>query len=294
ALKRSLPAVQFTTSIFRPASFIEQALGNLRQAMIWGSIFVAIVLIGFLFEWRTALISLVAIPLSIISALFVLTHWGVTINTMVLAGLAIPIGEVVDDAIIDVENVVRRLQQNSLLPQPRPAFDVVLDASMEVRSAVVYASFIVVFVCLPIFFMGGVAGAFFRPLALAYILAVMASLVVALIVTPAMCLILLPRAFAHRETAPLIRRVRWLYAHLLPVALRFKWAVAVVLVGLLIGAGVLFTDFKEEYLPQFQENDFVMHWVAKPGTGLDVMTRDIVKIGQEMLDETSVKGFGSH
>ncbi len=294
SLKKSLPAVEFTTNIFRPATFIEQALGNLRQAMIWGSIFVAIILIGFLFEWRTALISLVAIPLSIISALVLLSYCGVTINTMVLAGLAIAIGEVVDDAIIDVENVVRRLQQNSLLPQPRPAFNVVLDASLEVRSAVVYASFIVVLVCLPIFFMQGVAGAFFRPLALSYILAVMASLVVALIVTPAMCLILLPRAFAHREAAPLIRAVRWAYSHLLAGALRLKWAMAVVLLGLLVGAGMLFTTLKEEYLPQFQEYDFVMHWVAKPGTGLEVMTRDICQIGHEMQSEKAVEGFGSH
>src|SRR5262249_19463597 len=138
---------------------------------------------------------------------------------MVLAGLAIAIGEVVDDAIIDVENIVRRLKLNRLLPQPRSAFDVVLDASLEVRSAVVYASFIVVFVCLPIVFMSGVAGAFFRPLALAYILAVMASLVVALMVTPALCLMLLPRAVEKSHESPVVRWIRAAYGWLLPTTL---------------------------------------------------------------------------
>src|SRR5438105_1106553 len=184
---------------------------------------VVLILFAFLFGWRTALISLTAIPLSILGAVLVLNRLGVTINTMVLAGLAIAIGEVVDDAIIDVENIVRRLKQNRLLPQPRSAFAVVLDASLEVRSAVVYASFIVVFVCLPIFFLGGVAGAFFQPLALAYILAVMASLVVALVVTPALCYLLLPRALAKGHESPLTRGVRAAYRRVLPAALGRPW-----------------------------------------------------------------------
>src|ERR1051325_1098332 len=175
ALEPSLVGVKITSRIFRPATFIEIALHNLRVAMIIGCILVSLILIAFLFEWRTAVISLTAIPLSIISAVIVLTNLGITINTMVLAGLAIAVGEVVDDAIIDVENIVRRLKENARQGAPRSAFHVVLDASLEVRSAVVYASFIVTFVCLPIFFLGGVAGAFFRPLALSYILAVMAS-----------------------------------------------------------------------------------------------------------------------
>src|SRR5207245_9936849 len=181
-------------------------------------------------QWRTAIISLTAIPLSLVAAVVVLNRLGMTINTMVLAGLAIAIGEVVDDAIIDVENIVRRLKQNRLLPEPRSAFAVVLDASLEVGRAVVYASFIVVFVCLPIFFMGGVAGGFFEPLALAYILAVMASLLVALLVTPALSLILLPRA-AERETVPpLVRFVRGVYGRLLPVG-RIGLGFALLLLG---------------------------------------------------------------
>ena len=193
-LQPGLKDLQLDTTIFRPATFIEMALGNLRHALIWGCVLVACILIVFLFEWRTALISLTAIPLSLVAAALVLYWRGTTLNTMVIAGLAIALGEVVDDAIIDVENVLRRLRLNHDSVEPRPASRVVLEASLEVRSAVVYATIIVVLVFLPVFFLDGLAGTFFRPLALSYILAVTASLGVALIVTPALCLILLPRA----------------------------------------------------------------------------------------------------
>ena len=293
-LEPGLPGVAITTRIFRPATFIEQALGNLRTAMIIGSILVALILLAFLFEWRTAAISLTAIPLSLISAVLVMIQFGMTINTMVLAGLAIAIGEVVDDAIIDVENIVRRLQQNRHEGNPRSAFAVILDASLEVRSAVVYASFIVVFVCLPIFFLGGVAGSFFRPLAIAYILAVMASLIVALMVTPALCYLLLPQAIAKDEPAPLVRWVRSFYQRLLPPILNRPFAVLgtlVILLGIAVG---IYPRLKEEYLPHFQETDFVMHWVAKPGTSIDVLRQDIITISKEMRSEKAVAEFGSH
>jgi CzcA family heavy metal efflux pump len=294
ALKPSIPGVKVIAHIFRPATFIELALANLRFAMILGCILVSLILIAFLFEWRTAVISLTAIPLSIISAVIILVQMNITINTMVLAGLAIAVGEVVDDAIIDVENIVRRLKENRTRPQPLSAFKVVLDASLEVRSAVVYASFIVMFVCLPIFFMSGVAGAFFRPLATAYVLAVLASLVVALIVTPALCLILLPSAIEKSREAWLSRWIRAGYSTILPYILRRPIVVYALLGAAVLAAGYGVTHLKEEYLPQFQETDFLMHWVAKPGTSLDVLTKDIKKVGREMLDETDVKEFGSH
>ncbi len=294
ALRPSLPGVEIVLDIFRPASFIEQALGNLQHAMILGCVLVVLILVAFLFEWRTALISLTAIPLSIISAVPVLNRLGGTLNTMVLAGLAIAVGEVVDDAIIDVENIMRRLRQNRNALQPLSAFQVVFRASLEVRSAVVYASFIVVFVCLPIFFMSGVAGAFFRPLAVAYILAILASLVVALTVTPAMSLLLLPKAVEHRRDAPLVTFLRGVYRRVLPPALNAPVLTLGVLVGLFVLSALLYTRLKEEYLPQFQENDFLMHWVAKPSTGIDVLRKDIERVSKEMREQTPVKGFGSH
>jgi CzcA family heavy metal efflux pump len=295
-LKPGLPNVEIATHIFRPASFIELALANLRFAMMLGCILVAAIVIAFLFEWRTAIISLTAIPLSIISALVVLEWLGGTINTMVLAGLAIAVGEVVDDAIIDVENIVRRLRLNSQSAQPLSAFKVVLDASLEVRSAVVFATFIVGFVCLPIFFMSGVAGAFFRPLALAYLLAVLASLVVALTVTPALALLLLPGSVEkHRRDPPLVRLVRAVYRPVLSLGVK----VPVLPLGLLVllagTAVVLYPRLKTAYLPDFQETDFLMHWIAKPGTSIDVMREDIKTVSKEMrAPGKPVREFGSH
>ncbi len=294
ALKPTLAGVEMTTRIFRPASFIELALSNLRVAMLIGCGLVTLILIAFLFEWRTAVISLTAIPLSLLAAVVILNRLGGTLNTMVLAGLAIAIGEVVDDAIIDVENIMRRLRQNRLLANPASAFSVVYHASLEVRSAVVYASFIVVFVCLPIFFLGGVAGAFFRPLALAYILSILASLVVALTVTPALSLILLPRAAAKRSESPLVRGIRGIYRRLLPPCLNHPLLTLGSLGLLFAGAAVLYPLLKEAYLPQFQEADFLMHWVSKPGTGIAVMRDDIKTVSKELRTETAVKEFGSH
>ncbi|MCI0380153.1 MAG: efflux RND transporter permease subunit [Gemmataceae bacterium] len=294
ALRPSLAGVDVTTGIFRPASFIELALSNLRTAMLLGAGIVALILVAFLFEWRTALISMTAIPLSIVAALWILARFGATINTMVLAGLAIALGEVVDDAIIDVENIVRRLRQNRLADQPLSAFQVVLRASLEVRSAVVFASFIVVLVCLPIFFLSGVAGAFFQPLAVAYILAIMASLVVALTITPALSLLLLPKAVERQREAPLTRGLRWLYRRGLPALLRWPILTFALVIVLLGAAGWLFAQLKEEYLPRFRESDFLMHWIAKPGTSIDAMRRDIEIVSKEMLAETAVLEFGSH
>ena len=160
ALRPGLKDVYLDTTIFRPATFIEMSLENLKNALIWGCILVAIILILFLFEWRTALISLTAIPLSLVTAALVLYWRGATLNTMVIAGLAIALGEVVDDAIIDVENVLRRLRQNEASGHPVPAWRVVLEASLEVRSAVVYATIIVVLVFIPVFFLEGLGGSF--------------------------------------------------------------------------------------------------------------------------------------
>jgi Cu/Ag efflux pump CusA len=180
-LAPGLRDVKVDTTIFRPATFIERSIDNLTRALLIGCVLVAIVLFVFTRDWRQATISLVAIPLSLLGAGLVLLWSGATINTMVIAGLVIALGEVVDDAIIDVENIARRLRLNREAGNPRSAFDVVLSASLEVRSAVVFASLIVMLVFLPIFFLGGVAGTFFQPLAIAYVLAIAASLLVALV-----------------------------------------------------------------------------------------------------------------
>ncbi|WP_031497808.1 efflux RND transporter permease subunit [Bryobacter aggregatus] len=292
-----LQGVQLDTSIFRPATFIEMSLENLKQALIWGCILVAAILILFLFEWRTAAISLTAIPLSLITAALVL-HWrGATLNTMVIAGLAIALGEVVDDAIIDVENVLRRLRMNHDSGNPQPAWKVVLEASLEVRSAVVYATIIVVLVFLPVFFLDGLAGTFFRPLALSYILAVLASLAIALTVTPALCLLLLPKfgqtTGGHKETA-LVRGIKSVYRRLLPPLLARPKTIIVSLVCIFLTTGFAVTRLGEEFLPHFQEYDFLMHWVEKPGTSLSAMQRITARVSRELRAIPGVRNFGSH
>ena len=175
--------IEYHPGLFRQANFIEHAVGNVTQSLLIGAVLVTVVLFLFLFNLRTALISLTAIPLSLLTAVIVLWSWGVGLNTLTLGGLAIAVGEVVDDAIIDVENIFRRLRENQTLAQPRRAFRVVLEASLEVRSAVVYATFIVALVFLPVLTLTGLQGSFFAPLALSYILAIMASLAVALTAT---------------------------------------------------------------------------------------------------------------
>src|SRR5262249_11025895 len=282
ALKPGLKGVDIDPTIFRPAGFIERSLENLSEAMLIGCALVIVILVTFLFDWRTAVISLTAIPLSLISATLVLTTRGATLNTMVIAGLVIAMGEVVDDAIIDVENIVRRLRLNRMLPRPRPAFRVVLDASLEVRSAVVFASLIVILVFLPVFFLEGLSGSFFRPLALTYVLAILASLLTALTVTPALSLMLLPGAADRHRESPLTTFLKRIYRGILPsIVRRAGWAVAILVVAF-AATGFAVAGLGEEFLPNFQETDFLMHWIEKPGTSLDAMTRVTERVSKEL------------
>ncbi|HWB01937.1 MAG TPA: efflux RND transporter permease subunit [Verrucomicrobiales bacterium] len=294
-LRPALPGVELDSTIFRPATFIELSIGNLTQAMWLGCVLIIIVLALFLHDWRTALISIAAIPLSLVAAVLVLRWRGETLNTMVLAGLVIALGEVVDDAIIDVENILRRLRQNRALTQPRSAFAVVLDASLEVRSAVVYASAIVVLVFLPVFFLEGLMGTFFRPLAMSYILSILASLAVALTLTPALCLMLLRgKALERRKDAPLVRVFKAGYRKLLPPLLRAPWAVCGGLVAAFAGTWFVYHRMGEEMLPNFKERDFLMHWVEKPATSLEAMTRISVAASKELRAIPGVRNLGAH
>ncbi len=294
ALRPGLKGLDIDPTIFRPATFIERSLNNLTHAMLIGCLFVVVILVAFLFDWRTSLISLTAIPLSLVAAALVLYYTGATLNTMVIAGLVIALGEVVDDAIIDVENILRRLTLNRSLDKPLPPYEVVLQASLEVRSAVVYASLIVTLVFVPVLFLDGLAGSFFRPLAVTYILAIMASLLVALTVTPALSLMLLPNAKERRHDAPLTRVLKRMYGAVLPLFMhRPKSALAVIV--LMFGlTGYAVTTLGEEFLPNFKETDFLMHWVEKPGTSLEAMTRITIRVSKELRAIPGVRNFGSH
>lgn len=293
-LRPGLVDVAVDSTIFRPATFIERSLDNLVQAMSLGCALVALVLIAFTRDWRLATISLVAIPLSLLGAALMLFWQGASINTMIIAGLVIALGEIVDDAIIDVENIGRRLRLNRNRESPRPAFDVVLDASLEVRSAVVFASLIVMLVFLPIFFLEGVSGAFFRPLASAYVLAIGASLLVALTVTPAMCLFLLPNAPARPAEPRLVRTLKGAYRALLPSMIaRSPLALAIIAGGLLV-AMIGYASFEDQFFPNFRETDFLMHFVEKPGISIEAMDRITIRASKELRAIPGVRNFGAH
>ena len=294
ALKPGLKDVELDATIFRPATFIERSIENLTSALITGCILVVIVLILFLYDWRTAVISLTAIPLSLMATVVVLYWLGLTINTMIIAGLVIALGEVVDDAIIDVENIVRRLRLNRALEKPQSAFKVVLAASLEVRSAVVYATMIIILVFLPVFFLEGLPGAFFRPLAIGYVMAILASLLVALLVTPAMCLLILPGEMASAKEPPLSRWLRRPYCAMLPWFIgRPKSAITFLIVSLGLTL-VLGLSLGQEFLPNFQETDFLMHFVEKPGTSIEAMDRVTIQASRELRAIPGVLNFGSH
>jgi CzcA family heavy metal efflux pump len=262
-----LPGITIQTDLFRPATFIDRAIHNLFTALVLGVMLVVLILAAFLLEWRTAFISLLAIPLSLVGAVLILELFDVVINVMILAGLVVAIGVVVDDAIIDVENIVRRLRQARAEGRKTSTFQVVLDASVEVRSAIIYATLIDVVAILPVFFLGGLSGSFFKPLVLAYGLAVMVSLLIATTVTPALCFLLLSKGHTQRES-PLTRALRRGYGAILARVIARPHP-AIVTAALTIGVGlVVFPTLGQSLLPSFKENDLITYWATKPGTSL--------------------------
>ncbi|HEY8036090.1 MAG TPA: efflux RND transporter permease subunit [Methylobacter sp.] len=273
--------INFYSHLFRPADYIERSLSNLSGHLLIGGLFVLIILYLFLFNFRTAFISALAIPVSLVGAVIVLLESGVNLNIMVLGGLAIALGEVVDDAIIDTENIFRRLRENRLLARPLPIADVVYSASLEVRSSVVYASFIVALVFVPLLTLNGVAGRLFSPLGYSYILAILISLLVALTLTPALCYALLGNAVIVNDDPPLIRRIKPLYKDLLSkVSKHFKpviiGSVIVCLSGLLA-----FFSLDSKFLPELREGHYIVHTTSIPGTSL----QESIRIGSKLTEQ---------
>ena len=256
-------------ALFRPATFIDVALHNVEHSLLIGGVLVAVVLLLFLADVGAAAVSLTAIPLSLLTAVIVLHQFGLTINTLTLGGLAIAIGEVVDDAIIDVENIARRLRENRSLPAPRPIADVVYDASIEVRSSVVFATFVVVLVFVPIVALSGVQGAFFRPLAYAYMTSIMASLLVALTVTPALTLLLLARRSQHAGESRMLEGIKRRYRRGLQAFGRHPTVVMIGTGALIVMAVALIPLFGGGFIPEFNEGHFIVHMTAVPGTSVE-------------------------
>jgi len=272
--------IKLHQGLFRPANFIEVAISGVRADILIGSVLVITILFLFLFNVRTAFISATAIPLSLLTAIVIMGYFNIGLNIMVLGGLAIALGEVVDDAIIDTENIFRRLRENRLLAKPLPTYQVVFNASMEVRTSVVYATFIVALVFLPLLTLGGVAGKLFAPLGLAYIAAIMASLFVALTLTPALCYMMLGNAELDEKDPPLIHLFKSIYVKVLvKVDAHYKVVIATSFILIAIGLGTL-PLFKSQFIPALHEGHYIMHMTAVPGTS----EQESLRIGKKVSE----------
>jgi CzcA family heavy metal efflux pump len=294
SLEPGLSAITFDTKIFRQEAFIKTSIHNLTQALLLGFLLVVIILAAFLFEWRVAVISLLTIPLSLMATMLVLHARGATVNTMTLAGLVIALGAVVDDAIIDVENILRRLRQHRKEGSEKSTASIILEASLEVRNPIVYATLIIVAAAVPIFLLPGLTGSFFRPLAVSYTLAIVASMVVALTLTPALSLIMLRNAPVERHESPLVRVLHRGYTAILGRILnRPKRAYAVV-VAFVLAAAVILPGLGQSLFPAFKERDFLIHWLTPPGTSVAEQERMTLQVSKDLQAIPGVRSFGSH
>ena len=277
-IEKSVPAgIVLNRKVFRQANFIERSVRNVQHVLRDATMIVAIILVLFLMNVRTTIITLTALPVSIAVALLVLWVWGLSINVMTLGGLAIAVGELVDDAIIDVENVFRRLRENQGKPidQRKPILQIIFDASNEIRGAVVFATIIIVMVFVPLLFLQGLEGRFFRPLGITYIVSILASLVVALTLTPALCRILLGRKLEKVDTVEhphadgfLVRWLKRRYEPSLRGAIRHrKWVLSSALLATVLSLWLVST-FGTSFLPGFNEGTFTVFLMNPPGTSL--------------------------
>ena len=270
-MQESLPAgVIMDTHVFRQASFIELAIANVEEGLVEGSVLVTIVLFLFLLNFRTTFITLTAIPTSFLVTLFFMRSFDLSINTMTLGGVAIAIGLLIDDAIVDVENVFRRLKENRERENPEPILQVVFKASVEIRSSIVYATFIIILVFLPLFFLSGVEGRMFAPLGVAFIVCLLASLLVALTLTPVLCSYLLPKArfMESKGDAFLVRWLKKQQTHLLRFTLPHAWEVLIAAAFLVLLSIAFIPLMGREFLPDFNEGTLTVNVMSEPGISL--------------------------
>ena len=283
-IRASLPeGVVVDPAVFRQADFISNAIGNVIEALRDASILVVIVLFLFLLNFRTTTITLTAIPLSFLITAVVMKLFGITINTMMLGGLAIAIGELVDDAIVDVENVFRRLRENRQKSQPEAALTIVFRASSEIRNSIVFATLIVILVFLPLFFLSGVEGRLFTPLGIAYVVSILASLLVSLTLTPVLCYYLLGRSkiLERRQDGWLVRQLKSGQAKVLDLTLEHPWKVMAGALFLFLFALSFVPGMGQEFLPDFNEGSYTINVIAEPGTSLP--RSDVIGSQAELL-----------
>ncbi|KAA9338863.1 efflux RND transporter permease subunit [Adhaeribacter soli] len=294
-MSRNLPQdIHINTRIFRQADFITASVNNIQKVLVEGSIFVVIILFIFLMNWRATVISLIAIPISILVAILTLKWLGLTINTMSLGGMAIAVGDLVDDAIIDVENVYRRLKENAHKPLAERVnkLKVIYDASVEIRSSVINATFIIIVAFVPLFFLSGMEGRLLAPLGIAFIVALFASLIVAITLTPVLCSFLLTNdkllLKEHQETW-LVRHLNAVYEKALVKAMGMRKLVIGLAVGLFAISLVLFSGLGRSFLPEFNEGSLVVSVVSLPGISLEESNKIGTQVEKALLTVPEIK-----
>lgn len=294
-LKKTLPAdLEINTQIFRQADFINASIGNIQKTLFEGSLFVILVLFLFLMNWRATIISLVAIPISLLTSILVLEWFGFTINTMSLGGMAIAIGDLVDDAIIDVENVFRRLKENAAKPPGlrKNKLKVIYDASVEIRTSVINATFIIIVAFVPLFFLSGMEGRLLAPLGIAFIVSLFASLIVAITITPVLCSYLLTGEKMlkkqHRESW-LVRNLNSAYEMILRNAMQHKKPIIATAIVLFVGALLLLGTFGRSFLPEFNEGSLVVNVTSLPGISLDESNKIGINVEKALLTVPEIK-----
>ncbi len=293
-LQPTLPPGVETVVLFRQADFITNAIGNLKRAILEGAVMVTVVIFLFLLNFRTTFITLMAMPLSFAITLLTFKWFGISVNSMTLGGLAVAIGMVVDDAIVDVENVFRRLRENAARPHPQPRLEVIARASGEVRNSILYATLLIILVFLPLLGLSGVEGRLFSPIAIATIVSMVASFVVSLTAIPVLCSLLLrPKEGHQHHDGPLVRGLKWLLEHTI---LRFGLSQPYFLLGLaalaVVGAFSLYPQMGKDFLPAFREETALISTTSAPGTSLDEMNRISDVIEQQLLAIPEVRKVG--
>jgi CzcA family heavy metal efflux pump len=295
SMQPGMPGVKFDATLFRPASYIEMALANLGRTLVIAALLVVLVLGIFLYGWRTALISVAAVIISLFGALFVLYMRGATLNAMVLAGLAVALGIVIDDAIVDVNRIMQRLRQNRQQGNLNSSAAIILEVAGETRSAIFFAALITLLAVVPVFFISGVSGSLFQPMAVSYVLAVVASMVVALTVTPALSMILLSKTELDIPQSPVVSRLQSSYERNLSRTVKSPGLANIALVVLIVAAVVALPFLRRgEALPKFQEPYLSIRFEGAAGTSHPEMSRIVTRASEELRSIAGVSNVGAH
>jgi len=294
-LKASLPPdIRINPEVYQQKSFIELGIHNVIEALRDGSILVVVILFLFLMNFRTTFITLTAIPLSMVITGLIFKWFNMSINTMTLGGLAVAIGELVDDAIVDVENIFRRLRENKHVSNPKHPLRVVYEASTEVRNSIVFSTILVVLVFVPLFALGGMEGRLFTPLGVAYIVSILASLVVSLTVTPVLSYWLLPKAkvMGHDRDSSILRGLKWLVGHAIRFSVRHPWPVLGAVTAGVIASCLVVSQLGRDFLPPFNEGTVQINVVLPPGDSLETSNRIAGMVEQRLMNIKGVVAFG--